>query len=164
MTEADDKKQERFRMTGYDGEEITERHLNRKEVLQLDPDDVDFHWDQAFGRAFIRKSDGKRLMYLGTLPGVGDVTGALLMAQMRRPGQLLGPVLLVVITKLATFEENSRVSQRMSRLRAAFGEDADSEWFFKGVRDPFSVGWNIERTWRIIETVITPENKDDRKK
>ena len=57
MTEAEDKKQERFRMTGYDGEEITERHLNRKEVLQLDPDDVDFHWDQAFGKAFIRKSN-----------------------------------------------------------------------------------------------------------
>ena len=157
-------KQDKFHELFYDGDEISERFLTRKEVLELDPDDVDFNWNKAFGKISIQKSDGEHTEYFGTLPGVGWVTEHLLMAMILRPGQLLSPVNLITITRLATFEKNNRISQRMTRLRFAFGETADSEWFFKGTRDPFTVGWNIERMWRIIETVITPENKDGRKK
>ena len=164
MTETDDSERDRFRETTYNGEEITERHLTRQEVLRLDPDDVDFHWDKAFGRARAREPDGKRIEHSGTLPGVGWITEHLLMAMMRRPGQSLTPLHLMAITRLATFEKNNRISQRMTKVRQAFGESAGSDWFFKGTRDPFTVGWNIDRTWRIIETVITPEKEDGRKK
>lgn len=164
MKEASESNGDRFREILYDGDKVTERSLTREEVLRRGPNDVDFHWDRAFGKVFIRRPDGKHIEHCRTLPGVGWVSEALLMAQLRRPGQLLTPVLLVAITKLATFEENYRVSQRMSRLRAAFGENAESEWFFRGTRDPFSVGWNIERTWRIIEAVIDSTDENGGKK
>ena len=160
MTEAKDKNQDRFRMTMYDGERITETYLTREEVLRLDPEEVDFHWNRAFGKAFIRTANGKHIEYSGTLPGVGWITEALLMAMIHRPGQLLTRVHLMAITRLATFERNNRISQRMSTLRSAFGETAESEWFFKGTRDPFTVGWNIERTWRIIEAVIASKDEN----
>lgn len=164
MKETGNSNEDKFRERMYDGDKITERYLTREEVLRLDPHDVDFHWDRAFGKVFIRRPDGKHIEHSLTLPGVGWVSEDLLMAQMRRPGQLLTPVLLVAITKLATFEENYRISQRMSRLRAVFGENADSEWFFRSSRDPFSVGWNIERTWRIIEAVVASGDENDGRK
>ena len=154
MKEKQNNNEDMFRVTMYDGDKITEKFLSREEVLQLDPTDVDLSWDRAFGKCSIRRADGKRVEYTGSLPGVGDVSGALLLAMMRRPGQLLSRIHLMTITNLATFERNSRISQRMSRLRVGLCESADSMWFFKGTRDPFTVGWNIERTWRIIEAVV----------
>ena len=180
MNEVNSPQEDRFRVRTYENGKITEEYSTLDEVLRLKPTDVDFHWDKAFGKIRIRKRNGKIIKYFGRLPGVGQVTKSLLAAMMKRPGQLLTSVHLSAITKSVTFDEHYRLSQRMTRLREAFGEQNkkrkknsgknrrrntnknELSWYFIGTKDPFAVGWNPKRTWRIIQMVV-PGSKTGQK-
>ncbi len=142
-----------FRERIYKNGKITERYLTREEVKVLNPDDVDFHWDLAHAKAFIRTQNGKRIRLYGDRSRFGWITEPLLRAKMYAAGQSLTLGDLVAITKLVSLESSSRVSARKTKLRRIFGEVHKPSWFFIATKDPYAVGWSEDRSWRIIEFV-----------
>ncbi len=159
------KPQERsFRERIYKNGNITETYLTREEVKRLNPNDVDFHWDKAFAKAVIRKQDGTRIKLCGDQSRFGWITEPLLITIMDLPGQLLTQRDLVLITRLVSFARSNRVSARKAKLRRIFGEVRCPSWFFIGNRDPFTVGWNENRTWRVIEFAPNSSRVEDQGK
>ena len=136
-----------YLVTTFRGGESTQATLTRQEVLALDPEDVDFHHDQVFGRVSIRLPDGSFRKHRGEIPGLGPDVGL--------------PVLDNVVWAMGEFlttrdfnglldDEAVRATQ-VYRLRKAFGDSCATQWYFSVKCRPWRCAWNIERSFRVIE-------------
>ena len=137
---------------------ITEKIMTEEEFQKLDPNEVDFHWNEAAGQIVIHDQNGNPIKYSGSIPGVGKVNQILLTEMMWQPGKLITPRQLCANTKRKSFSTNNNISSHLTRLRTAFGEKKLLPWYFRVRKHPFAFGWNADRSWRIIEVVA--ENSD----
>lgn len=143
--------------TTWRDHELTAEHPTRSDVLATDPDDVDFHLDEAFGRIQIRQSDGTAVEHLVEIPGIGAARRKVLLALMNRPGEFLCPRQLAALTGNPWLRDPRNVAGCVRALRRAFGETGTRPFYFLTRRHPYAVAWS-GRTWRHIEAVALPLN------
>ena len=141
---------------------VTEQRMTRSEVLALDPNEVDFHLDEAFGRIQIKQSDGTIVQHLAEIPGIGAERRKVLLALMNRPGEFLCPRQLAAPTGNTWLRDPRNVAGCVRALRRAFGETGTSAFYFITRRHPYAVALSAERTWRLIEAVALPLNGNGR--
>ena len=149
-----------FVSCSYASKELTDAQLTRGEVLQLDPAADDFHWNEAFGRAYVRTKAGSMEEYPTEIPGVGQVTRKLLTALMSRPGEFLSPQRIAAITGYRWFLSRVNLAGRLAALRRAFKDDARKPRFFLTRRHPYAIARCADRSWRHIEPVAVSVNGD----
>jgi hypothetical protein len=134
---------------------ITCAYLTAREVLELNVEDVDFHLDRVFGRISIRRPDGSVRKPLADIPGLGPEVGIPLLDDILWAGgefltteQLNGKLESIRGTDLQAHRARA---QQVRRLRRAFGDSVDVEWFFIVRKRPWRIAWNVARSWRIVE-------------
>ena len=143
--------------TSRDGE-VTEQRMPRSAVLALDPDDVDFHCDEAFGRIQIRQSRGEPAQHPAEIPRIGPVRRKVLLVVMNRPGEYLSPRQLATLTGYPWLRDPRNVAGCIRSMRRAFGETGSRPFYFLTRRSPYAVAWCAGRSWRHIEAVLLPLN------
>lgn len=138
---------------------FTETVINVEEAITFTAD-VDYFRNEVTGLNRIRKEDGSKMEYTPELPGVGEkVTLELLKDLMYASGVLRTAKQLARNPQLRTFydpsisvgENRNALAARLMKLKKAFGEDARSPWYFVVRRKGYAVGWNVERSWCIVE-------------
>ena len=155
-SEGDNGKQAEYLVSECRGRKVSETRMTREAKGQLNPDDVDFLWDEATGQFRIRTKRGKVIEYFGTLPGIGDELRRMLLDLIWQPGELLSPQRCFPSSTMNPKYLRGIVTARLARLRRAFGESAAEPWFFLARRVPYSICWNGERSWRFIERLAPP--------
>ena len=140
---------------------LIEARMDTSMAVRLDPDDVDFHLDEAFGRIQIRQSDGTALKHLAEIPGIGAERRKVLLALMNRPGEFLCPRQLAALTGNTWLRDPRNVAGCVRALRRAFGETGTIPFYFITRRHPYAVAWS-DRSWRHIEPVALPLNGNGR--
>ena len=148
-TGADHERQ--FLVSTFRDGEITAVHLTARQVLALNADDVDFHWNQVHGDISIRTPDGGPEVHHGGIPGLGPDTGLpLLDAVLWAEGELLTERRLGGSLPYRWDNRKAR-DRQVSRLRRAFGDSALARYYFIVASCPWRIGWNRARSWRIVE-------------
>ena len=155
------KEPEEALVTTYAKGELTEARMSLRQAAALDPSDVDYHRDEICGRITIKTGNGACLEYFGEIPGGGEVTGAFLEELMWQPGRLLGRFKLKKHKKLKSFGSANAMAARLAALRRAFGETARHPWYFLTRRKGYTVAWNAERSWRLIEPLAVGDGHDE---
>jgi len=147
-----------YLVTTYRDGKITEERMTRDEKAKLNPESIDFDWDDSTGRFRIRKEDGTTLDIFGDLPQAGETHRRVLLDLMWQPGELLCPQRLFRGSKGSPRYLRSLLISRIARLRRAFGESAEKPWFFPTRRSPYGVCWSAERSWRFIERLAQADS------
>jgi len=161
MAEDDESRDpEEVLVTTYANGEFTEARMSLRQAVALDASDVDYHRDEICGRITIKTGNGTCLEYFGDIPGGGEVTGAFLEELMWQPGRLLGWPKLTKNRRLKSFSSTNAMAARLAALRRAFGETASDPWYFLTRRRGYSVAWNADRSWRLIETLAVGDGRD----
>lgn len=147
-----------YLVTTYRDVKITEQKMTRSEVLALDPDDVDCHFDEAFGRIQIRQSEGGTTQHLADIPGIGEARRKALLVMMNRPGEFLCPRQLAALTGNLWLRDRRNLASYIRTMRRAFGETGTSPFYFLTRRHPYAAAWCADRSWRQIEAIALPLN------
>lgn len=149
--------QPRFLVSTYANRKLTEKVMTEGQLAAMDIDGVDLHWEED-GLISIRRQVGKRLSYLGVLPGVGpDVGIPFLHELMWLPGRFRRHQDLANLAGLKSFSDSNAMSARLTKLRHAFGETDRKPWYFIRRSRPLRVCWHPDRSWRFIEILAEPE-------
>ena len=155
-SQRDNGKQVEYLVSECRGKRVSQTRMTREEKSQLNPDDVDFLWDEATGQFCIRTKRGKVIEHFGALPGIGGELRRMLLDLMWQPGELLPPQKCFPNSTMNPKYLRGIVTARLARLRRAFGETAAEPWFFLARRVPYSLCWSGARSWRFVERVALP--------
>lgn len=132
--------------------------MPRLKALQLDPRDVDFHWDRVNMVAVVQVAPGQHLTRKGQIRGFGAVKQDLLMKFIDRMGRYLR------CYELGQMKPDSWDSHWVVECvtgmvyqirRNLFGENGENAQFLLTVK-PFAVAFNGSKSVRIIECVQEP--------
>ena len=114
--------------------------------------DVDFHFDQVFGRISIRRPNGEVREFDGEIPGLGPDVGL----------RVLDNILWAMGETLTIQDFNGLLdddwvrSSRTYCLRQAFGDTPALGWYFIVKPRPWRIRWNLARSWRLLEKLARP--------
>lgn len=150
------------RVTTYRDGKCTEEIMPRLKALQLDPQDVDFHWDRVNMVACVRVATGQYLTHRGQIPGFGAVKQELLKKLLKRIGRYLrcyelGQMEPDIISHWVVESVTGMVYQIRRNL---FGENGENAQFLLTVK-PLAVAFNGSKYVRIIERVQEPTEDQD---
>jgi len=148
-----------YLVTTYRDGQFTEERLSRAEVMALDPNDVDLHWNDVTGDIAIHKEDGTALRFMGDLPGIGAEHRKMLLGTLLwKPGEFFSPGDLFPSMKKYNGYLRRRLATRTRRFRQAFGETANKPFYFLTRRAPYGLAFSADRSWRLIERLAQAEN------
>lgn len=119
------------------------------EAIKLNPEDVDFQWDNINQRISFQPQKGPRRHYDGRMPRVGDDVGEpLLRALLLRVPRPVDGMCMASDRMLCHLVGNA-FNQRAKEIRKALLESGGLPWFILTARGGYR--WNPERSWRLIE-------------
>lgn len=150
------------RVTTYRDGKRTEETMPRLKALQLDPQDVDFHWDRVNMIAVVRVAPGQYLTHKGQIPSFGTVKQDLLRKTLDRIGRYLRCYELGQMQPdhLSHWVVECVTGMVYQIRRNLFGENAENAQFLLTVK-PLAVAFNGSKSVRIIERVQEPTEDQD---
>lgn len=132
---------------------IEQAIMTKKEKENLNPADVDFHYDRTNGDMFVKTQEGKLIDYSRNIP-FGPTYW-----------DVLEEILLAASDFVELESENWKYAE-IYRIRAAFGESPKNgkEHFFEVQTKPtYAIRWRPARIWRIITNEKGTSPRDVRK-
>lgn len=131
--------------------EISETRMELSEVRNLRPEDVDLQIDEVHRVFHVKRRDGLH-RFDGNLPHIGGERGLpRLLDLMFTPGTKWG---CRQFGRFPIWQELVDVQSRAAQVyRWRLGLDGypGTQHFIETITDPCGVGWNAERSWRLIE-------------
>ncbi|HSW01044.1 MAG TPA: hypothetical protein VLI39_12780 [Sedimentisphaerales bacterium] len=133
----------RYKVTTIRNGKPQEQIVTREQLCRLDHNDIDVVISEPSRQVIVNPSNGQK----GTscrprmISGLGVYVWDLLTDAVFAAGEL------VLLTS------SPFMNTRVRRLRRAFGDSKNQEWFFRTSVMPYGIAINSDRVWRYIEVL-----------
>jgi hypothetical protein len=150
----------RYEVMIYDGQTITTKTMTREQVMELNPQAVDYFLSMAFGILGFRTNEDEWIQFNNAdWSGLGDVCIKIIQAILLNPGEFLKPQEIADLTDCFTLRNPNALSARLMAIRKVHKESYRKPRFFLSRKTGgFAIAFNPQCSWMWIER-IPPVNK-----
>jgi len=145
----------RYEVTIYDTQEATTRTMTRKQIMELNPQMVDYFLSVTLGIWAFRTADDRWVVHRdGIWPGLGNTGLKIVQATQLNVPEFVTPKEIAAITGYSTLRENNALSARWKAIRAAHEESFTRPNFWLSRRaGGFGLAWNPLKTFCWVERI-----------
>lgn len=143
-----------YKVTQYDGQQISSNKLTREELNSIDPERFDHYLSLAFGKLCFRDRNGRWKSSELDLTGLGNTGLVILKIVQDFSGEYLTPRDIYNQTDIYSLLTPNNLSARWMNIRKVHDESFYRPNFFLSRRTGgMGVAWNKDKTWIRIERV-----------